>query len=90
MKAIVNLSWGRTQFEVPFKDLELFLKIVRGNAVNRQWTGDDSRYYKETQDDSVRVDIIETIHPRALSDDEIEAIKEAKRLAKKQEEAATT
>ena len=90
MKAIVNLSWGRTQFEVPFKDLELFLKIVRSNAVNRQWTGDDSRYYKEKQDDSVQVAIIGEIHSRELTEDEINALKEAKRLAKEQQEAATT
>lgn len=90
MKAIVNLSWGRTQFEVPFKELELFLKIVRSNAVNRQWTGDESRYYKEEQDDSVQVAIIGEIHSRALTEDEINALKEAKRLAKEQQEAATT
>jgi hypothetical protein len=89
MKAIVDLPWGHTTFEVPFKDLELFLKIAKGSGVKHQWIDGVNRYYKVAPVD-IRVDIIDTIHPRALSDDEVEAIKEAKRLAKEQQEAATT
>ena len=89
MKAIVDLPWGHTTFEVPFKDLELFLKIAKGSGVKHQWVDGVNRYYKVAPVD-IRVDIIDTIHPRALSDDEIKAIKEAKLSAKEQEEASTT